>query len=127
MDLINLNNVAPSMQDHDAIDALSKALATLREAVHASMETEESVRYPPCSCPHHIPPITIASTHGGNGVSMAVENAFEFYDKLFMVSFDGCCCCCQEQLDKFQNMMLAIISKFDFSQVSLPVMFLQVI
>ena len=114
MDIIRLNNIAASAlssgKQDDAVYYFQKALSTLREIVNSDMDRDES---PPCSCKHHSPSVSIAATHDGGhfaSSSPVVENAFEFYDKVFWVDFEGCCC--QRELDRTQNMLLAVISKF---------------
>ena len=113
METIHLNNFAASLLsagNHEhSVCYLQKALATLREQVNADMAVDDD--HPACSCHHHSPPLTIVSTCDPKlaASSATVENAFEFYDKVFMVSFDGCCC--DRQVEKLQNMLLAVISK----------------
>jgi hypothetical protein len=97
-----------------------KALSTLRDVISADLEAEtHAMVHPPCSCRHHDSSLRLQATREvGDFASFPaiVETAFEFYDKVFMVTLGDCCC--ERQVEKTKNMLLAAISKFLFAFVA---------
>jgi hypothetical protein len=120
MEIIRLNNLAASIvfsgKHEEGMAHLHCALAALRGVVIQAGDLEAR------RCHHGIPkareggtgsPLNIAAVQDDQGTHEAsVESAFQFYDKVFVVSPNqnfhfGC----SSQLEKLQHLLLAVISK----------------
>ncbi|CAB9528367.1 expressed unknown protein [Seminavis robusta] len=124
MEIIRMNNFAASMlcngRNEDAIRYLQNALAGLRGVVN-HVGTNETRSHPPCSsCQHGChgchreepqAPLNITAVQNEELTEDGtVQNAFEFYDKVFLISNTQTHCCCPAQLEKLQHMLLAVIT-----------------
>ena len=123
MEIIRLNNQAASLASHgkqeDAVICLQHALAALKDTVEmVGTSNDVHICDPSSRCcqPQVVNVLADANINKCTLPTLepSIESAFEFYDKIFLVSLDETQLrgCCSHQAERRQNLILATISKY---------------